>query len=118
MVALAIAGSLLINLLTVFSTGLFMPQITFVTHHSRQLVASNKFNGSRFLSDNVDERAYTTIFGVYQNNLSFPLGTTEKYAYQYFNTSDPSMRKSNSAITVLLHCWRIHVLSSKHDLSV
>lgn len=111
-VALAIAGTLLIDLLIVFSTGLFMPQITHVTHHSRQLMASTKLDGSRFISDCVDERAYTIIFGVYRNNLSYPFSTTEKYAYQYFNTSDPSVRKSSSAIIVPLNYWRIHVLGS------
>lgn len=97
-VTLATGGSLLIKLLTVVSTGLLMLQSTDVHHKSATLVASNAFNGSGFSNASIDARPYSMVYAAQKFGSEYPFGTTDRYAYQTFNSSKPSI-SSNTTLS-------------------
>lgn len=86
-VSVAILGSLLIKLTLVFSTGLFAPQLVTVEEPNILLVTTDKFDGSNYDSKFVDARAMYATYGTQVLNMSYPQGTTAKYAVQSFNDS-------------------------------
>src|SRR6266498_856537 len=97
-VTLATAGSLLIRLLIVISTGLVMLQSTVLHHESATLVASNTFNGSGFSNASIDARPYSMVYAAQKLGSEYPFGTTDRYAYQTFNSSKPSI-SSNTTLS-------------------
>ncbi|KAE8155354.1 hypothetical protein BDV25DRAFT_146520 [Aspergillus avenaceus] len=89
-VALAILGTLLLKLVTVFSTGLFMLQNVHLTNVSTDLTAQAAFSGKGYTSASVDGNAALNVVGHSLFNLSHPLGTTDKYAFAPFQRSSDS----------------------------
>ncbi|PWY69494.1 hypothetical protein BO70DRAFT_365747 [Aspergillus heteromorphus CBS 117.55] len=86
--ALAILGTLLIKLLTVVSTGLFMLQAVQMDKIPTVLEAQAIFNGTMYNGSMVDATAAMTVAGTRWLGLPHPVGTTEKYAFQPFTTSN------------------------------
>lgn len=87
MVSTAVIGSISVKLLTILSTGLFALQLVSVENSSAPLVATDRFDGSKYNSTFVDARPMYATFGVQNLNMSYPIGTTSQYAVQTFNAS-------------------------------
>ncbi|PYH96857.1 hypothetical protein BO71DRAFT_396652 [Aspergillus ellipticus CBS 707.79] len=85
-VALVVLGTLLIKLLTVVSTGLFMLQTVYMDHFPTSLAAQAHFNGAEYDSSMVDGAPAMTVAGTWWLGLPYPVGTTDKYAFQPFTT--------------------------------
>lgn len=86
-VSIAIVGSILVKLMTVFSTDLFSLQLVSVENPNTLLIATDKFDRSNYNSKFVDARPTYATFGKKILNMSYPPGTTSQYAIQPFNTS-------------------------------
>ncbi|KAI9927421.1 hypothetical protein MW887_003034 [Aspergillus wentii] len=97
-VALSVLGSLLITLLTVFSTGLFMLESVRLENIPTTLKASAQFSSSGYDSKMVDGVPVLSVAGIRQFNLSYPTGTTDKYAFSPFNAPSTSTG-TNKVIT-------------------
>jgi hypothetical protein len=87
MTTLIIVGTFLIELVTVFSTGLFELQHVTLDDAPTDLVSTANFDGSNFDSQMVDGTPVLTVAGVKMFNLSYPAGTSSQYAFQPFNVS-------------------------------
>jgi len=91
LIVLTTSGLLLINLIIVFSTGLFVLQDSIVTNSTTILTAINRFDGSSYDWTSVDSRPVFTAYGIAAQNLSFPPGTTEQngtfFAIQHFEAA-------------------------------
>ena len=83
-VTITILGSLVIKVLTIASTGLFILQEVTLHGVSADLVLLDKFDGSSYESSRVDGSASLTVAGISALNLTFPVGTTDQYAFQDF----------------------------------
>lgn len=78
-----IAGSFLIQLATVVSSGLFVSSRVLVHESDALLVAKDAFaRPGNFVAGS---RPATNVFGALTSNLSFPAGTEREYAFQQFN---------------------------------
>ncbi|GFN19432.1 hypothetical protein AtubIFM55763_005820 [Aspergillus tubingensis] len=86
-VVLAVLGTLLIKLITVVSTGLFMLQNVYLKDVPTTLTTQASFNGAGYNGSKVDGTAAMVVAGAWWLNLSYPLGSTDKYAFQPFTTS-------------------------------
>ncbi|PYI19440.1 hypothetical protein BO99DRAFT_458912 [Aspergillus violaceofuscus CBS 115571] len=86
-VVLAILGTLLIKLLTVASTGLFMLQSVWMEHAAAELRLQARFDGRGYDGSLVDGSAATVVAGARWQELPYPVGTTEEYAFQPFTAS-------------------------------
>ncbi|KAK2757300.1 hypothetical protein FQN54_004814 [Arachnomyces sp. PD_36] len=87
MTTLIIAGTFLIELVTVASTGLFDLQSVTLEGTATDLVADTRFDGGAFDPWAVDGTPAMTVAGLGSYNLTYPLGTTDKYAFPPFNVS-------------------------------
>lgn len=84
-VTVAIAGALIVQLMVVLSSGLFQAISVTVTTDDATLMAMEAFTGD--YNDTITSRPASVIFGNLLYNLSYPLGTTQDYAYPLFDSS-------------------------------
>ena len=79
-------GSLVIILITVFSTGLFVLQ-SIVLHEMTNVTVSSTFDGSKFRPSAVDSFPILVISSIFSGNLSieYPPGTGVEYAVDKFS---------------------------------
>ena len=91
-VALAIAGSLLVKLLTIVSTGLFTLRPEVISNPHATLSLTNKFDGSSLNIAEVNFRPVYTVYGMNTWNLTTPFGTADGFAVQTFNSSNGTSR--------------------------
>lgn len=92
--SLAVAGSLLINLLIVLSTGLLVSEALMIPLSDTPLVATSKFtDGSSFDPGAVTGEAYQMVSGITDWGLKSPVGTTAGYAYPIATGPDGSTCK-------------------------
>jgi hypothetical protein len=99
-----ICGFFLIKVMMVVSTGLLVLQDFHVVGLPMQLSASDKVDDGTFDGGmNVDYRPFYTVFGIQQLGLSYPFGTTDKYACQTFNSTTETF--PNSTLTATVDCF-------------
>ncbi|KAK5326332.1 hypothetical protein LTR70_002099 [Exophiala xenobiotica] len=82
MVSIAVMVSLIIKIITAFSTGLFTA--THAMNDYRTSFKVNEFSDIGFDQTKVDARAYMKSWGVHDQNLKDPVGTSGQYAFQTF----------------------------------
>lgn len=82
LIVLVISGSLLLQLATVFSTGLFLLENVQMEDFGTPIETTSRFDGSDFDSTLVDSRPVHTVYAIQHLNLSFPAGTNDRYAVQ------------------------------------
>ncbi|CAK41549.1 uncharacterized protein An13g01490 [Aspergillus niger] len=90
-VVLAVLGTLLIKLITVVSTGLFMLQNVYMKDVPTTLMTQASFDAAGFNGSKVDGTAAMVVAGAWWLNLPYPLGSTDRYAFQPFTTSDKKL---------------------------
>ncbi|GME25425.1 uncharacterized protein LTHEOB_12324, partial [Neofusicoccum parvum] len=109
-VSVAIAGALTAQLMVVLSSGLFEAVSVMVLKEDAALTATEVFTGEYDYT--LTSRPATVIYGRLLYNLSYPLGTTQDYAYQLFNTSHSSVENMTATVDVFsadLDCSRAAV---------
>ncbi|KAL1633635.1 hypothetical protein SLS56_002783 [Neofusicoccum ribis] len=84
-VTVAIAGALTAQLMVVLSSGLFEAVSVIVVKDDAALMTTEVFTG--LYHNTITSKPATVTYGRLLYNLSYPLGTTQDYAYQLFNTS-------------------------------
>ena len=87
LVSLSVAGTLLLNGLTVLSTGLFELAPVHITK-STSLTVMHKFDGSNFDPAPNDGRAYSACLGLTHQIMDLPIGLHDHYVYPSFLPSD------------------------------
>ncbi len=106
-VALATTGTLLITLLIIFSTALLSLQ-TLPVEHAQMLTLDSSFANSVDGLQNFSDLAGYVLQGIISYSLPNPYGTSDKYAYQTFNSTTlptgSAMRAEVDAFTAWLHC--------------
>ncbi|KAB8204898.1 hypothetical protein BDV34DRAFT_196526 [Aspergillus parasiticus] len=107
-VGLSVLGSLLITLLTVFSTGLFMLDSVRLQNIPTTLKASAQFNSGGYDSKMVDGVPALSVAGAGRFNLSYPTGTTDQYAFSPFNASNTDLG-TNTVITGKVDLFSAHL---------
>ncbi|GKZ37496.1 hypothetical protein AbraIFM66950_009046 [Aspergillus brasiliensis] len=90
-VVLAVLGTLLIKLITVVSTGLFMLQSVYMEDVPTTLKTQASFDGAGYNGSKVDGTAAMVVAGAWWLGLPHPLGSTDKYAFQPFTTSEKKL---------------------------
>jgi len=78
------AGFNLMKLMIIASTALFSLQPVDIARNSTQLMSLDRFNGSAYNLSAVDFRPIYNTYWASSLGTDFPVGTTEKYAYQTF----------------------------------
>ncbi|KAL5360844.1 hypothetical protein BJX96DRAFT_184846 [Aspergillus floccosus] len=86
LVALCVTGSLLLNGLTVFSTGLFELDTIRVTQ-AADLTVTHKFDGTQFDPVVNDGKVYTACLGYTKNVIDPPIGLHDPYVYPPFQSA-------------------------------
>jgi hypothetical protein len=89
-VSLAIAATLLLQLIVIFSTGLFALDTRTLYRSDVPLTTHVQFANT---STGVSARTFLTALAMRQFDLKYPLGSTETFAYQTFNVSSAGLRK-------------------------
>ncbi|EKG21802.1 hypothetical protein MPH_00721 [Macrophomina phaseolina MS6] len=97
-VTVAIAGALIVQLMVVLSSGLFQAISVTVTTDDATLMAMEAFTGD--YNDTITSRPASVIFGNLLYNLSYPLGTTQDYAYPLFDSSHSSVESLAAVVDV------------------
>ncbi|KAJ5781175.1 hypothetical protein N7457_006335 [Penicillium paradoxum] len=97
-VSIAVAGSLLLKLLIVVSTGLFALQPMVLQDKAASLITLDSFDGQGFQNASIDSRPTTMDYAIKAYGAEYPLGTTAHYAYQTFNSSHSEV-SSNVSLT-------------------
>lgn len=82
----ALAGTFLIQLITVLSSGLFVSSETTMRNVGAHMTAWDAFSGS--VPATAGAEPATNVYGILASNLSYPNGTLGQYSYQWFNSSD------------------------------
>jgi hypothetical protein len=90
-VSLAISATLLLQLVIIFSTGLFALEARTLSLDHVPISTQFKFASP---SVNINSLPFMTALAIKQHNLDYPAGTTETFAYQTFNVSGLDLRKS------------------------
>lgn len=99
-VTLAITGTLLLQLMIIFSTGLFALEQRDIARNNAPITTDFKFaNMSNGL---VDSRSFMAAMATRQYNLPYVQGTNASFTYQTFNASQESFRKFFLSSTSLL----------------
>lgn len=84
-VTVAIAAALTVQLMVVLSSGLFEAITVTVVYDDGSVTATELFTGD--YNNTMTARPASIYYGRLLYNLSYPLGTTQDYAYQLFNSS-------------------------------
>lgn len=98
LVSLCVAGSLLLNGVTVFSTGLFELDSVPITRPS-SLTIPKMFNGSNYWPTVYDSRSYAACSAFASRNLTRPFGLHEPYIYTPFQPGS-SYATANKTIPI------------------
>jgi hypothetical protein len=93
-VTLAIAGTLLLQLMIIFSTGLFALEQRNIVRYNIPITTDFKF--ANVSNEPVDSRSFMVAMAALQYDLPYAPGTNATFAYQTFNTSQEDFRKSVS----------------------
>ena len=95
-VAIAVSGSLLIKLLTLFSTGLLTLQFVNLESKNVSLLATDRFDASAWNNKTYgyfDSVGYIMrTLAVLNYNMSFPVGTSKEFAISSLKLEDSSLR--------------------------
>ncbi|EAU31717.1 predicted protein [Aspergillus terreus NIH2624] len=97
LVALCVTGSLLLNGLTVFSTGLFELDTVRVTQVA-DLTVTHKFDGAQFDPVVNDGKAYTACLGYTKNVIDPPIGLHDPYVYPPFRSAKHTAADNDTMI--------------------
>jgi hypothetical protein len=89
-VSLAVSATLLLQLITIFSTGLFALEARTINRNDVPVTTQLQFAN---VSTGVNARTFLTALAMRQFDLKYPLGTTDNFAYQTFNISNADLRK-------------------------
>ena len=117
LVALPILGTLLIQLMVVFSTGLLAIQDTLMVAQV-PVTVSQAFEGSGFQNgSNVDAQPFALNYGVQNFSLSYPFGTTRDYAFAEFHSlssdaTDPSLTADVDVLLFTVSCQEPQLLTN------
>lgn len=98
LVSLCVAGSLLLNGVTVFSTGLFELDSVPITRPSN-LTVPRAFSGVNYTATHYDSRSYAACSAFAARNLTRPFGLHEPYVYTPFQP-DSSYAIGNNTIPI------------------
>ncbi|KAJ5401749.1 uncharacterized protein N7487_007645 [Penicillium crustosum] len=98
LVSLCVAGSLLLNGVTVFSTGLFELDSVPITRPS-SLTVPKAFSGANYTATHYDSRSYAACSAFAARNLTRPFGLHEPYIYTPFQP-DSSYATGNNTIPI------------------
>ncbi|KAJ5705923.1 hypothetical protein N7536_001612 [Penicillium majusculum] len=98
LVSLCVAGSLLLNGVTVFSTGLFELDSVPITRPS-SLTVPRAFSGANYTATLYDSRSYAACSAFAARNLTRPFGLHEPYIYTPFQP-DSSYATGNNTIPI------------------
>lgn len=98
LVSLCVAGSLLLNGVTVFSTGLFELDSVPITRPS-SLTVPRAFSGANYTATVYDSRSYAACSAFAARNLTRPFGLHEPYIYTPFQP-DSSYATGNNTIPI------------------
>lgn len=90
-VTIGVAATLILQLMIIFSTGLFAlePQIM----HQSDIPVTTNFNFAYRPNVSADSRDFMTAVAIQDYNLEYRHGTSEEFAYQTFDHSNINMRK-------------------------
>ncbi|KAJ4303656.1 hypothetical protein N0V90_002557 [Kalmusia sp. IMI 367209] len=99
MVVLPVTGSFLLNLMIIFSTGLFAIQEVGIEAHV-PITILEAFNSSNFVMNNTNMSPWVTSYGIQYKNLSYPYGTTEHHVFPRFNVSVTAKASYNRSDTL------------------
>ena len=100
---------ILLKTLIVISTGLFALKSVIVETHGQKMKLIRSFAGANFHEEFViDRRTSYAIEGIQSFNLSYPVGTTAKYAMEGF-------QPQSSAKTALNYTAIVDIFSSNLD---
>jgi hypothetical protein len=89
-VSLAISATLLLQLIIIFSTGLFALDTRTIYRSDVPVTTQVRFANT---STGVSARTFLTALAMRQFDLEHPLGSTDTFAYQTFNVSSAGLRK-------------------------
>ena len=89
-VSLAISATLLLQLIVIFSTGLFALEARTIYRSDVPVTTLVQFANT---SAGVSARTFLTALAMRQFDLEHPLGSTDTFAYQTFNVSSAGLRK-------------------------
>jgi hypothetical protein len=96
-VFLVIAATLLLQLVIIFSTGLFALEARTMSLDHVPISTLFEFANP---SANINSLPFMTALAIKQHNLDYPAGTTETFAYQTFNVSRLDLRKPARSIYI------------------
>lgn len=89
LISSVVAGTILIKVMTILSTGLFVAANVPIEDTNATLLALDQFVPNGTGLDAVDDRAAIIVHNLFTYNSLLPLGTTQEYAYPVFKaTSD------------------------------
>ncbi|KAK0663042.1 hypothetical protein DIS24_g1526 [Lasiodiplodia hormozganensis] len=97
-VTVAIAAALTVQLMVVLSSGLFEAITVTVVYDDGSVTATELFTGD--YNNTMTARPASIYYGRLLYNLSYPLGTTQDYAYQLFNSSHSSVEDVSATVDV------------------
>jgi hypothetical protein len=89
-VSLVVTATLLLQLIVIFSTGLFALETRTIHRNDVPVTTHLQFANA---STEVNGRSFLTAMALRQFDLKYPLGTTETFAYQTFDVSNADIRK-------------------------
>lgn len=95
LVSLCVAGSLLLNGVTVFSTGLFELDSVAITRPS-SLTVPRAFSGANYTATHYDSRSYAACSAFAARNLTRPFGLHEPYIYTPFQPAGSYATENNT----------------------
>ncbi|KAJ5607236.1 hypothetical protein N7537_003855 [Penicillium hordei] len=95
LVSLCVAGSLLLNGVTVFSTGLFELDSVPITRPS-SLIVPRAFSGANYTATHYDSRSYAACSAFAARNLTRPFGLHEPYIYTPFQPASSHATENNT----------------------
>ncbi|KAL1651426.1 hypothetical protein SLS58_000766 [Diplodia intermedia] len=110
----ALAGTFLIQVITVLSSGLFISAQTTIRTEDAGLTAWTVFSGS--VPDTAGSEPASNAYAILASNLSYPNGTRDQYAFQWFNSSSKGFLNMTASVDVFsadLSCELANVTNLK-----
>ena len=99
-VTIAVVGSLLLKLLAVLSTALFEVHQLASAKHAAAFQVTDQFSSTNMNVDTTDSRPADTAFAILTKNLTYPAGTTDRFAFQSFIPIDNFPENASFTATV------------------
>ncbi|OJD30880.1 uncharacterized protein BKCO1_5400068 [Diplodia corticola] len=94
----ALAGTFLIQAITVLSSGLFISTQTTIRAEDADLTAWSVFSGS--IPATAGSEPAANAYAVLASNLSYPNGTHDRYAFQWFNSPKNDVFNMTASVDV------------------